>query len=147
MNQLQQKLVLTIALIAGLFGSAWLGQTIADPCGMVPPAFVGNQSPISRIGLQKTYVFHKDGVESFVIRPGFTGKVDNFGMLIPFPNPPEIRKVADDIFDQVANAIDPPEVVVDLRIQRMMFGAGGGRAGGAVPAMAPDHLMFKDKVN
>jgi len=70
----------------------------ADPCGMVPPIFTGSQSQITRIGLQKTYVFHKDGVETFVIRPGFSGNVDTFGMLIPFPNPPELRKVADNTF-------------------------------------------------
>ena len=46
----------------------------ADPCGMVPPIYTGNQSPITRIGLQKTYVFYKDGVETFVIRPGFSGR-------------------------------------------------------------------------
>ncbi|MEM7456276.1 MAG: DUF2330 domain-containing protein, partial [Planctomycetota bacterium] len=92
---------------------------MADPCGMVPPIYDGNVSPITRIGLQKTYVFHKDGVETFVIRPGFQGNIDNFGMLIPFPNPPELRKVADDVFEHIANAIDPPEVVVDLRIRRM----------------------------
>lgn len=86
----------------------------ADPCGMVPPIFSGNMVPISRIGLQKTYVFYKDGVETFVIRPGFRGNVDNFGMLIPFPTPPSLRKVPDDIFEQIAKAIDPPEVVIDL---------------------------------
>ena len=100
------------SVVAGL---VILAQVKADPCGMVPPIYIGNQSPITRIGLQKTYVFHKDGVETFVIRPGFSGKVDNFGMLIPFPNPPELRKVADNTFEQIANAIDPPEVVVDLR--------------------------------
>ncbi len=100
----------------------------ADPCGMVPPIYTGDQSPIIRIGLQKTYVFYKDGVETFVIRPGFSGKVDNFGMLIPFPTPPELRKVSDNVFDQIANAIDPPEVVVDLRVRRMMRARGVGAA-------------------
>ncbi len=126
------------SVVAGL---VILTQVKADPCGMVPPIFIGNQSPITRIGLQKTYVFHKDGVETFVIRPGFSGKVDNFGMLIPFPNPPELRKVADDTFEQIANAIDPPEVVVDLRLRKMMM-----RRGGAVPeaAMSADTpLMIK----
>ena len=46
-------------------------------------------------------------------------------MLIPFPNPPALRKVPDNIFEQIANAIDPPEVVVDLRLARS---AGGGGA-------------------
>ncbi len=117
------------SVVAGL---VILAQVKADPCGMVPPIFIGDQSPITRIGLQKTYVFHKDGVETFVIRPGFSGKVDNFGMLIPFPNPPELRKVADDTFDQIANAIDPPEVVVDLRVRMKMMARGGA----AVPEAA-----------
>lgn len=110
---------------------------LADPCGMVPPIYAGNQSPITRIGLQKTYVFHKDGVETFVIRPGFSGDVDTFGMLIPFPNPPELRKVADNMFAQIANAVDPPEVVVDLRFREMMR----MRAGGAVPMMAAESAL------
>ena len=83
-----------------------------DPCGMVPPIYTGNGKPISRIGLQQTYVFYKDGVETFVIRPGFTGKVDEFGMLIPFPNPPALRKVPDDVFPHIAAAVDPPEIQV-----------------------------------
>ncbi|MFT5301465.1 MAG: hypothetical protein ACI87E_000636 [Mariniblastus sp.] len=127
---MKRTLQITIACLLGIM---LLSGLYADPCGMVPPIFTGDQSPIVRDGLQKTYVFHKDGVETFVIRPGYQGKVDNFGMLIPFPNPPELRKVSDDIFEQVANAIDPPEVVVDLRIRRMMM--RGGR-GVAVPAMA-----------
>ncbi len=60
---------------------------------MVPPIYPGQEVPLSRVGLQQTYVSYKDGVETFVIRPGFTGKVDEFGMLIPFPTPPAIRKV------------------------------------------------------
>ncbi|MCZ6596834.1 MAG: DUF2330 domain-containing protein, partial [Planctomycetota bacterium] len=106
----------------------------ADPCGMVPPIWLGAGSPIQRIGVQQTYVFYKNGIESFVIRPGFIGQVDEFGMLIPFPTPPAIRKVADDVFPHVAAAVDPPEVVVDLRpvadgrVYRMdsaLFGARG----------------------
>ena len=89
----------------------------ADPCGMVPPIYPGQEIPLARVGLQQTYVSYKDGVETFVIRPGFTGKVDQFGMLIPFPTPPAIRKVPDHIFQHIAAAVDPPEVVVDLRVR------------------------------
>ena len=67
-----------------------------------------------RVGDQQTYVFYKDGLETFVIRPGFSGKVEDFGMLIPFPSPPAIRKAPENIFAHIAAAIDPPEVVVDL---------------------------------
>jgi hypothetical protein len=98
-----------------VFVAAGADASYADPCGMVPPIYVKGAVPIQRIGLQKTYVFYKNGIETFVIRPGYRGNVDNFGMLIPFPTPPAIRKVSDDIFPHIASAIDPPEVVVDLR--------------------------------
>ena len=99
--------------VLGLIGLT-LQPAWGDPCGMVPPIYPGQQIPLARVGLQQTYVFYKDGVETFVIRPGFTGKVDEFGMLIPFPTPPAIRKVPDHIFGHIAAAVDPPEVVVDL---------------------------------
>jgi hypothetical protein len=107
------RLILALLVCATLLSTAW-----ADPCGMVPPIYTGEGPAITRIGLQKTYVFHKNGVETFVIRPGFSGKVDQFGMLIPFPSVPAIRKVSDDVFEHIANAIDPPEVVVNLEIDR-----------------------------
>jgi len=81
---------------------------LADPCGMVPPIYQGEGPPIVRVGDQQTYVFFRDGVETFAIRPGFSGKVDEFGMLIPFPTPPAVRKVPDAIFTHLAAAGDPP---------------------------------------
>mgnify|MGYP002624802666 CR=1 FL=1 len=96
----------------------WTPVVRADPCGMVPPIRLGDGPRIERVGVQRTYVFFKDGIETFVIRPGFTGTVDEFGMLIPFPSPPAIRKVADDVFGHVAAAVDPPEVVIDLRAEQ-----------------------------
>ncbi len=97
------------------------GVSLADPCGMVPPIYVTDNTSLVRVGDQHTYVFYKEGkdgepgLETFVIRPGFSGKVEDFGMLISFPTPPALRKVSEDIFPQIAKAIDPPEVVVDLR--------------------------------
>jgi hypothetical protein len=111
-----------ISLIVVLLVAGFASQRVsADPCGMVPPIYRDGSVPLSRVGLQQTYVFYKDGIETFVIRPGFTGKVDEFGMLIPFPTPPAIRKVPDHIFQHIAAAVDPPEVVVDLR-QRFLKG-------------------------
>ncbi|MCZ6602544.1 MAG: DUF2330 domain-containing protein, partial [Planctomycetota bacterium] len=111
-----------VSFMAALMFSGAIPSTLwADPCGMVPPIYIGTGVPIQRIGAQRTYVFYKDGVETFVIRPGFQGKVDNFGMLIPFPTPPAIRKVPDNIFAHVAAAIDPPEVVIDLRMRWKMM--------------------------
>ena len=93
----------------------------ADPCGMVPPIYTGAGSAITRVGPQKTYVFFKDGVESFVIRPGFRGKVDEFGMLIPFPTPPSIKKIdGRRVRARSPAAIDPPEVVVDLEARKRL---------------------------
>ncbi len=87
----------------------------SDPCGMVPPVQASADNPIKRVGAQKTYVFYRDNVESFVVRPGFSGKVSEFGMLIPFPEAPSIRKVPNKIFSHVAAAIDPPEVIAPYR--------------------------------
>ena len=86
-------------------------EALADPCGMVPPiSMTGPGVPITRVGPQRTYVFYKDGLETYVIRPGFRGNVEEFGMLIPFPSPPALRKVPDEVFAHVAAAVEPPEV-------------------------------------
>jgi Uncharacterized protein conserved in bacteria (DUF2330) len=111
-----------LSALAGLLSIARFAA--ADPCGMVPPIYLGPGTPIARTGDQNTYVFYKNGVETFVIHPAFKGKVDEFGMLIPFPAIPELRKVSDNIFPHVRAAIDPPEVVVYANNRRMMlFGA------------------------
>lgn len=109
---------LVIPLIIGvlLVGSGPTGSVWADPCGMVPPfPMTMNNPELTRVGDQITYVFFSEGVQDIVLRPGFEGSVDQFGMLIPFPSPPAIRKVSDDIFNHVENAVTPPEIVVDLR--------------------------------
>ena len=42
------------------------------------PIYTGEGVPLTRVGVQMTYVFYKDGVETFVIKPGFEGKVDEY---------------------------------------------------------------------
>src|SRR5262245_20321758 len=124
----------TIApLLALAVSLGFAGRASADPCGMVPPIYVTDNTSLVRVGDEQTYVFYKDGLETFVIRPGFSGKVEDFGMLISFPTPPALRKVSEDIFPQIGKAIDPPEVVVNLR-WRML--PGGFPANGAVLATA-----------
>ncbi len=122
-------------------GLAW-----ADPCGMVPPIYITDNTSLVRVGDQQTYVFYKDGIETFVIRPGFEGKVEDFGMLISFPTPPALRKVSEDIFPQIAKAIDPPEVVIDLRY---LFAPGRSlaRASGGAQRRADNSLeLAKNEV-
>ena len=119
----------------------------ADPCGMVPPIYLGNAAPIARVGDQQTYVFYKDGIETVVIRPGFSGKVDEFGMLIPFPSVPSLRKVPDHIFPHVAAAIDPPQIVIDLRWTRFAGKAGARFNDGKQSALQSLKMMKpEDKV-
>src|SRR5688572_23439266 len=69
--------------LALAFALVPLSFAAADPCGMVPPIYIQGPSAITRVGDQITYVFYKDGYETFVIRPGFNGKVEEFGMLVP----------------------------------------------------------------
>ena len=137
--------LITATSIAMLTASLTVKPAFADPCGMVPPVYITGKVPIERIGLQKTYVFYRDGVETFVIRPGFQGRADEFGILIPFPDPPALRKVADDIFAHVAAAIDPPEVVVDLRpiYEIRVFANSAGRRG-ASDELAERELAYDE---
>jgi len=119
----------------------------ADPCGMVPPIYLGPGTPIARTGDQNTYVFYKNGVETFVIHPGFKGKVEEFGMLIPFPAVPELRKVSDSIFPHVRAAIDPPEIVVyAFRGQRFRLQSRSGLANRSEPQRNDGWKLAKDKV-
>ena len=128
------KIFQTLFVVAVVCSFSMSPLSALDPCGMVPPIYTGPGVPIVRTGLQQTYVFYKDGVETFVIKPGFQGRVEDFGMLIPFPTPPALRKVPDNIFQQIDNAIDPPEVVVDLSPQlEMAMQADGAIANNAAP--------------
>ena len=96
--------------------AAMILAAMADPCGMVPPVHVSDDGgrAIERTDDQRTYVFFRDGIETMALRPGFVGRVDQFGMLIPFPSAPELRKIDDDLFAQIEAAVDPPEVKVTL---------------------------------
>lgn len=90
---------------------------------MVPPIALTEGAPeLTRKGDQLTYVFFKDGIEDIALRPAFEGKLTDFGMLIPFPSPPEIRKVSDDIFVHLHNVAEPPVIEINLRPRR----GGGG---------------------
>ncbi|MDA0841036.1 MAG: DUF2330 domain-containing protein [Planctomycetota bacterium] len=111
---------LTLALFGALTLVLQVGDRIsADPCGMVPPvALTAGDPELTRIGDQLTFVFFRNGIQDIVLRPGFKGKVTQFGMLIPFPVPPELRKVSDEIFAHVRKAIDPPEVVINLESEK-----------------------------
>ena len=91
----------------------------ADPCGMVPPVSVGSDTAIARQGPQRTYVYYKDGIETIALRPGFVGSVEDFGMLIPFPTPPALRKIEDDTFAHIEAAIAPPKVRVRKQKTRL----------------------------
>jgi hypothetical protein len=109
------------------------GAAFADPCGMVPPIDVPARitgPAIQRIGVQRTYVAFKDGVETIALRPEFSGKISEFGMLIPFPSVPALRKIDDSLFAHLEGAIDPPNVQVRVYPNRPMpvyrRGSGGG---------------------
>jgi hypothetical protein len=121
------------------------GVALADPCGFVPPPYI-NAVPLARTGVQRTYVFYKDGVETIAIRPGFTGKVEEFGMLVPLPSPPEIKKMPDEFFAHIQSAIDPPEVVIDLRPQMWNARSMQGLAPTAVAESSADKKLEFDEV-
>ena len=117
-----KKLLMIGVLIASLAAPMW-----ADPCGMVPPVSLdGEEQVIERVGEQKTYVFRKGDLQTVVIHPGFEGNVDEFGMLIPFPTVPALRKMPDNVFEQLTMAVEPP--TIDYWVRRPMpAGAASSR--------------------
>ncbi|MDG1480825.1 MAG: DUF2330 domain-containing protein [Myxococcota bacterium] len=126
---LKNTLLIGLALLAG--------SAAADPCGMVPPIHITNTSDvIQRVGAQRTYVSFRDGIETIALRPGFEGKLDAFGMLIPFPSPPAIRKLDDSTFAHIEAAIDPPVVNVHITDPRRSFQVLGRRSGIEPPTAA-----------
>jgi hypothetical protein len=146
------RVLCVLVALAASCGVAW-----ADPCGMVPPIYVTDNSSIVRVGDEQTYVFYQDGkdgeagtlkagIETFVIRPGFSGKVEDFGMLISFPTPPALRKVSEDIFPQIAKAIDPPEVVIDVRQRLYLQRATRFNASGPAAVTDAGLMLKKDEV-
>lgn len=91
------------------------GLADADPCGMVPPMNVKTgPGVLMRDGVQRTYVMHDRGIQTIALRPGFKGNVDEFGMLIPFPSVPAIRKIDDNTFAHIEAAVDPPEMEIQI---------------------------------
>lgn len=119
---------------------------LADPCGMVPPRNLGHT--LIRKGLQMTYVFFRDGIETIAIRPGFAGSASEFGMLVPFPSPPTVKKAPQDLFEQIAAAIDPPEVHVAVTRRRGPVSYGGPATGGpgtGGPAVKKEEVVVLDR--
>ena len=103
----------------------------ADPCGMVPPVNVKTgPGVLIRDGVQRTYVMHDRGIQTIALRPGFKGSVDDFGMLIPFPSVPAIRKIDDNTFAHIEAAVDPPEMEIQILNPMVLEMASYGRTGG-----------------
>jgi hypothetical protein len=127
---------------------ALLSLAFADPCGMVPPAWIPDNggTAIERLGDQETYVFFADGMQTIAIRPGFTGSVDEFGMLIPMPAPPALRKIGDATFQHLAAAVDAPAVQVHFYDPRARKEKRAYRSAPAMSVEAPedDGLAFDE---
>ena len=112
-----------LALLAAAAVTGLASHGAADPCGMVPPIQItgGGPAQLERTGAQRTWVLFKDGVETIALRPGFSGNVEDFGMLIPFPTPPAIRKIDDATFAHIEGAIDPPRLDVHIIEERWEY--------------------------
>ena len=141
-RRISRLVIVLMVALAAVPLTIFTASVVADPCGMVPPVYIG-KIPIKRVGAQKTYLFYKDGIETMVIRPGFEGNVEEFGMLIPFPSVPSLRKAPDNIFPHLAAAIDPPEVVIDLR--RRYFARGRRQLGANKQAKSDGGLELLEK--
>lgn len=136
----------------------WLTVALADPCGMVfnpqPVLLFGDATltdeggpSLKRDGAQRTWISFDDGVETMVLRPGFVGNVDEFGMLIPFPSPPSIRKVDENVFSHVEAAIDPPAMVLDVLYPTLSSGLISSGIGGMLGTKGSGSSSLGDHEN
>lgn len=83
----------------------------AEPCFMASPVTEprpGVVDPVLvRRGVQRTYVFHLGRVEDIVVQPSLAGGAEHFGMILPFPEAPVIRKVEGTFFDDLDRLLAP----------------------------------------
>jgi hypothetical protein len=135
---------LRLAICAAL-GTLLTVPVAADPCGMVPPIRLPTASKaaaIKRVGVQTTYVFHRNGMQTVLIHPGFEGTLHEFGMLIPFPAPPSVKKVPEDTLQHIAAAVDPPLLPVEIQ-DPLLYDLGGLTVSGSADSEGYGGLSFE----
>lgn len=69
---------------------------------------------------QKGAIFYQDKTETLVLQTSFSGNAEDFAYIVPTPSQPEITKVSDDIFSNLAELTEEVTVMKGAGIGVMM---------------------------
>ena len=61
-------------------------------------------------GDQRLFLFHRNGVQHLILENGFKGQARDFGLLLPLPSPPEVKKVDRQFFRQLWQLTPQPTI-------------------------------------
>lgn len=90
---------------------------------------LGRERSLVNEPAQKAMVMVRNGVETLVISPGFTGKAADFAWIVPVPKRPRVAIVKGALFHELAMLIEPP-----YRRDAQVPTAGGADLAGAPKA-------------
>lgn len=71
--------------------------------------FVRPQQPVLVKGDQRVFIYHRRGMQHLVLQNSFEGQASDFGMILPLPAPPEIKKVDRKFFAQLIQLTNLPQ--------------------------------------
>ncbi len=92
-----------VAFISGLGAWWFMGTSVFAMCiWFAPPGRIFE--PANSI---RTLIVEDNGKQQLIVQPQWTGDVNDFGLVMPFPNKPDIQEAPSAIFDDLENLTNP----------------------------------------
>lgn len=60
----------------------------------------------------RVFVSYKEGEETFIVQPDFSGTAKQFGVVLPFPARPDITAAPNTFFDELSTLVKPSQLMV-----------------------------------
>lgn len=123
--------IVTSAALAAALATAFLPPMPARAmCGPI-----GRPQQVVEVdGDQRVFIYHRNGMEDLILQAAIKGNGADFGMVLPLPAVPDIRKVEraffDDLFDMT-------------RTRQVAWAEAAERAGGAGKGMQADNAALE----
>jgi len=128
------RIVTSAALAAALGAAAFIPGR--DARAMCRP--IGQENQIVEVdGDQRVFIYHRAGMEDLILQASVKGTGSDFGMLLPLPAVPDIRKVERAFFDELFEM---------TRVRQPGWARGGGGEAMARKMMADDGKLEEVEV-
>ncbi|KAF0242949.1 MAG: hypothetical protein FD180_3649 [Planctomycetota bacterium] len=127
--------IITYAALAATVGVAALlpPSSARAMCGPI-----GREQQIVEVdGDQRVFIYHRNGMEDLVLQASIKGNGADFGMVLPLPAVPDIRKVERGFFDDLFDM---------TRTRQVAWEEGARAAGGAGKMMADNAALERVEV-